>query len=312
MARPPMEVPVAPTDVTVAASSRLWTVSWKSTSAWNNQDTLQFYDWLYQVELDGDIVGYSWPETEYVLDGDWVSPGEHTLRIRAVNRFGPGAWSSPATFSTEPSGPVTDLVAAGRFWGARLTWTAPTTTEAAASYVVTRRFGIRNPDEMPGADSGVGLTTPTSQFEALDLEPGRNYTFAVFAVDDQGQVSDATVTHLVRHSHPSPRGRSTAGSRGGDSRKRRQQSRLRGSGSAGTDPEGACVRSVLLLRVSGGIHQDRRRRRVPDNRSRLAASSSIELPPRRCRLRTVLERHLRLRSVPPESAISRTWPSSGR
>lgn len=196
MLLPPLEAPEAPTGLTVMRSNGQWAIEWTSSSALTSDGSLMFYDWLYQVEVDGDIVAYPWPDTGTTINDSLVSPGWHTVRVRAVNRFGPGGWSLPLTFSTQPSGPVEDLTATGRLWGGRVDWTPPTTGESADHYVVTRRPGNRTLDQMPGpSTSALGLTA--TRYSARDLVPGRSYTFAVFAIDAQGQESAGTVAHLT-------------------------------------------------------------------------------------------------------------------
>ena len=69
-----------------------------NSSAWNN-DTSTFQDWLYHVEVDGEVIDYQWPDTETIIDESFFTPGQHTVRVRAVNRFGTSEWSQPLTFS---------------------------------------------------------------------------------------------------------------------------------------------------------------------------------------------------------------------
>jgi hypothetical protein len=196
MARPPMEAPGAPTDLTASCSADGCTVNWSSASAWSGADRLQFYDWLYQVELDGEVVKYPWPDTEVALDGDDLSPGQHTVRVRAVNRFGPGPWSGELVFATYGPGSVLAPATVGRSWGARVTWVSPTDGDTVAHYLVVRRPGVRTIDEMP--DSAAGAVVTSASFADLAVTESRNYTYAIYAVDLDGQVSeDAGLTHLV-------------------------------------------------------------------------------------------------------------------
>lgn len=195
MERPPMASPDPPTDLSVTWGADKWLIDWESASAWQDDNSLRFYDWMYQVEVDDEVSGYAWPDTAYSLGDDSIRPGEHTVRIRAVNRFGPGPWSPPVTFSTEPSGPVTALAATGRLWGTRVAWAPPATAETAEAYVVMRRYGLRTVDQMPLPQStDVGVTS--RRFNDRAVEPSRSYTYAVFALDAQGQISEPAVAHL--------------------------------------------------------------------------------------------------------------------
>lgn len=197
IARPPMEVPDAPTDVTGSCTAVECSVSWHSTHPWSGTDSLQFYDWIYQVELDGDVVSYPWPETEAVLSDSELSPGEHTVRVRAVNRFGPSVWSDDAVFDTYGPGPVLTSMSVGHLWGARVTWSAPTEGDTTVHYLLVRRTGIRTIDEMPQPTSSDAQITSTS-FDDTAVATSRNYTYAVYAVDWDGQVSEqGAITYLV-------------------------------------------------------------------------------------------------------------------
>jgi len=91
---------------------------------------------------------------------------------------------------------VTQLSAIGRLWGARVDWNSPTTDDVADHYIVKRRVGIRALDELSGPGSTSGSVAVT-RFKDTDLEAGRNYTFAVFAVDAEGQPSEGKITHLI-------------------------------------------------------------------------------------------------------------------
>ncbi len=197
MARPPMEVPLAPTGVTGSCSVDRCQVTWQSTHSWTGTDKLHFYDWLYQVELDGEVVSYPWPETEVELYNDEVPPGEHVVRVRAVNRSGVSAWSDDAVFTTYGPGTVLTPTAMGRLWGARVTWSTPSEGDAIMRYLLVRRTGIRTVDEMPQPNSSDPETTSTS-FADLAVATSRSYTYAVYAVDWDGQVSEqAAITQLV-------------------------------------------------------------------------------------------------------------------
>jgi hypothetical protein len=196
MSRPPMEAPGAPTELTASCSADGCTVDWSSASAWSGAERLQFYDWLYQVELDGEVIQYPWPETEVALYNDELSPGRHSVRVRAVNRFGPGPWSGELVFATYGPGSVLAPATIGRLWGARVAWGPPTDGDIVAHYLVVRRPGARTIDEMP--DPASGTVVASTSLADLAVTEGRSYTYAIYAVDLDGQVSeDAGLTHLV-------------------------------------------------------------------------------------------------------------------
>jgi len=185
MPLPPQVAPDPATDVDANLVNDEWIVDWKSTARPWGQPITEFYVWEYQVQIDdGPYPHAAWENTFLTIPGE-LEPGVHTVSVRVVNRFGGSAWSEPVTFDSRPSGPVRSLKVSGNVSGAKLTWSPPETNQEIRRYVVDGRPGLRPIAEV----YRLGGTRKT-HFDAASLEPGRDYTFSVSAIDGDGQESD--------------------------------------------------------------------------------------------------------------------------
>ena len=176
MPLPNQVTPEPVTDLGVRWANNAWTVDWDSTTEpWHTPMT-DFFARGYLVQLDDLPYTYEAYDTVFNLPGP-LEPGSHTVSVRVLNRFGFSRWSEPVTFDTRPIGRARSLTVIGNVSGARLSWTPPETDQE-IRYVVNVSPQWR-----------LGGTTRKTYFHATALEPGRDYTFAVSAVDPEGQVS---------------------------------------------------------------------------------------------------------------------------